>query len=219
MKTFIRYSLQCIGLLTILTVLAGLGLATFAGYWMNVEDEPAQADYIIPLAGDEHRIMRAAELYREGYAPTILFSNAVTIPPSRFKKLQWEMGFPQYTREQFRRLMLQQLGAASAHVETFGNGHVSTVEEAEALRVYLGGQPKRLLIVTSPYHAKRAKMIFEKALPNCTISMSMPKEGTFKKWWWKDQESAQLLVMEFAKTIHYLLGGVYRSSDRQESHS
>lgn len=213
MKKFVRYSLQAIGALTVLTLIAGLCTVTFAGFWMNVDETPTQADYILPLAGDRHRMIKAAEFYREGYAPVILLSNAKQLPPSRLQKLQWEMGYPNYSREQYLDILLRKLGAANAHLEEFGNGHTSTVEEAEALRVFLDGKPAKLLIVTSPYHAKRAEMIFKETLPHCTITMATTEEGAFEKWWWKDQNSAQLLTMEFMKTIHYLLGGVYRSSD------
>lgn len=214
MKRFLGIILQLIGALTVFAILAGSILMVFAGYWMDVNDEPAQSDYILPLAGNSHRLIKAAELYRQGFAPVILISNAYLCPPDQLQKLQWKMGFPHFTPRQYRSLLLKLLGAETAQLEEFGNGHVSTVEEAEALRVHLGGKPAKLLIVTSPYHARRAKMIFEEILPNCEITMVTTRDGAFKKSWWTDQESAQNLVMEFAKTVHYLFGGVYRSTDQ-----
>lgn len=213
MGRFIRFILQAVGALTILGMLGGVCLLAFAGYWMNVSDEPIKADYILPLAGDKHRIIKAAELYRKGYAPTILISNHERIPPSRIQQLQWKMGYPNYTRKQYNDLLFPLLGATTARREEFGKGHVSTVEEAEALRAHLGPGAHRILIVTSPYHARRSKMVFEDILPGCVISVVTTEEGSFGHQWWKDQRAAQNLVLEFAKTIHYMLGGVYRSTD------
>ena len=213
MNRFFGTFLQIIGAATLCLALGGAALFAFAGYWMEVDDPPVKSDYILPLAGDPHRLIEAARLYREGYAPVILVSNARRLPPSRLDRLQWKMGFPRYTPEQYRALLLQPLGAATAKLEPFGDGHISTAEEAEALRTHLAGKRVKLLIVTSPYHARRAKMIFENTLPDCEITVVTTEEGAFDKTWWKDRDSAEDLVLEFAKTLYYLFGGVFRSTD------
>jgi hypothetical protein len=213
MKSFTRFILQAIGMATIISVLVGLCLLTFAGQWMTVNEEPIKADYILPLAGDKHRFIKAAELYRSGYAPTILISNAEHIPSSKLDKLKWQMGYPNYSTNQFNTLLLNLLEAQSANLEPFGDGHISTMEEAEALKKHLNGQSPRILVVTSPYHARRAKMIFDEILPECTIRVTATDEDSFDQKWWKDQKSAQHLVLELAKTMHYMMGGVFRSTD------
>jgi len=215
MTKFIQFTLQTIGALTVAALLTGFGMLLFAGYWMDVNEEPVKADYILPLAGDGHRMIRAAELYRKGYAPVILISKAMTPPPSRLMQLHWKMGFPNYSKDQYLGLMLPLLGADTADLEPFGAGHISTVEEAEALRDHLKGKNVSLLIVTSPYHARRAKMIFEEILPECEITMTATNEDAFDTKWWKNQRSAQNLIMEFAKTGHYLLGGAFRSTNQE----
>ncbi len=213
MGRFIRFTLQAIGALTVAGLLTLVCILMLAGYWMDVNDKPIKADYILPLAGDGHRMIKAAELYKQGYAPIILLSNAEVLPPSTLKKLKWEMGYPNYNREHYLSLLLPLLGADSAKLEEFGDGHVSTVEEAEALRAHLNSDDIRLLIITSPYHARRAKKIFEERLPNATIAITVTEEDSFDPQWWKNQRSAQNLIMEFAKTAHYMLGGVFRSTD------
>lgn len=180
---------------------------------MQVDDKPFKADYILALAGDGHRFFKAAELYRAGYAPAILISDAKVYPPSRLTQIQWEMGFPKYTPGQYLTLLFQKLGMESARIEHFGNGHISTTEEAESLRNHLNGKSIRLLLVTSPYHARRAKIIFKDTLPDCEIRVLTNEEDIIEKTWWKDQKSAQLLVQELAKTLHYLAGGAFRSTD------
>ncbi|MDD3310709.1 YdcF family protein [Pseudodesulfovibrio sp.] len=213
MLRLVRLFLQCVGTLTILSLLVVWGLLAYADRWMRVNDQPVKSDYILPLAGDPHRWITAADLYSRGYAPVILESMARRTPPSRLEKLYISQGRPNYTFEQRLAMILNAEGVPNARLEPFGNGHISTREEAEALRDHLRGRTVSLLIVTSPYHARRARMIFRDVLPDCRITMVSTKEGSFWDAWWKDQDSAQLLVMEFAKTVYYLLGGVYRSTD------
>jgi len=212
-KSFTRFILQTIGMATITAILLGFCLLAFAGHWMAVNEKPTKADYILPLAGDNHRLIKAAELYRSGYASTILISNARHLPPSHLLQLKWKMGYPNYSSDQFNSLLLGLLGAQSAKLESFGDGHISTMEEVEALKTHLNGQTPRILVVTSPYHARRAKMIFEEILPECAVSVTVTDEDSFDQKWWKDQKSAQNLIMEFAKTAYYLMGGVFRSTD------
>ena len=205
--------LRLVGAATLIGLTAGIALLIGAGYWMRVNDAPQQADYIIPLAGDSGRLIKAAELYHQGFAPVILLSNSAELPATGLDRLRWEIGFPNLERDDYHMRLLAVLGAQTSVAGSFGHGHISTVEEAEALREYLKGQPARLLLVTSPTHARRAKMIFEDILPECEITMVATDEGGFGADWWKDQYAAQNLVLEFAKTAHYLLGGVFRSTD------
>lgn len=213
MKKAIRFILQVIGAMTVAGAILGLCLMFFAGYWMKVNEPPVKADYILPLAGDPHRLIKAAELYQKGYAPVLLISNSKEYPPQPIDILQWKMGYPDYSRDEYNKRLLSLLGAGNARLEPFGNGHISTAEEAEALKKYFNGKTPSLLIVTSPNHTRRAKMIFEDVLPECEITVTATEEGEFETWWWKDQISSQKLVMEFAKTAHYMLGGAFRSTD------
>ncbi|MFH1915289.1 MAG: YdcF family protein [Pseudomonadota bacterium] len=213
MRRLLDTFLRLVGAVALTGLVLGLALVIGAGYWMRVDDTPRQADYIIPLAGNEGRLIKAAELIHQGYAPVILMSNAYTLPPSRLDHLRWEIGFPNYEMDEYHARLAALLGVAGAMGGSFGNGHISTAEEAEALKAYLDGRSPRLLLVTSPTHTRRAKMIFEDVLPECEITVVATDEDGFDNAWWRDQHMAQHLILEFAKTAHYLLGGVFRSTD------
>ncbi len=215
MSRMIGWMLKFVGAMTLAGLALGLGLMAFAESWMRVDDQPQQVDYIVPLAGDSDRLITAAELYSQGFAPVILLSNAKSMPPSRLEKLEFQLGYPNYTDKEYRFRLLALLGIDPSETESFGNGHISTVEEAEALRTYLNGRTPSLLLVTSPSHARRAKMICQDVLPDCQVLVTTSENGGFGKEWWKDQTAAQNLILEFAKTIHYLLGGGFRSTDGQ----
>jgi uncharacterized SAM-binding protein YcdF (DUF218 family) len=214
MKRTLVLLLQATGAATLLGALAFCVLMFFAGQWLQVDDGPAKADYILPLAGDGNRIIHAAGLYHQGWAPKVLASLAHVYPPTHMDALQKRMGYPQYgSQREWYDAIFAALGVPPEAIEFFGNGHISTVEEAEALRKHLDAAPVRLLLVTSPYHARRAKTIFEDVYPEADIRMIVSPDESFRERWWTDQHSAQMVVLETAKTLHYLLGGAYRSTD------
>jgi uncharacterized SAM-binding protein YcdF (DUF218 family) len=213
MRRLLDGFLRLVGAATLIGLALGLALLIGAGYWMRVDDAPRQADFIIPLAGNEGRLIKAAELYHTGFAPAILLSNAYEEPSDRLDRLRWKIGFPSYGRDEYMARLAAALEVSHAVADSFGNGHISTVEEAEALREYLKGKPARLLLVTSPSHARRAKMVFVDILPRCEITVVATDDDGFDNAWWRDQRTAQHLILEFAKTAHYMLGGAFRSTD------
>src|SRR5262245_48957208 len=98
-----RLILQATGLLTILAVIAGIGAFLALGPWLQYQNKPAKADFIIPLGGDGYRLIKAAELYKQGFAPTILLGNNYLRPPSRLERILVEMGYPQIAPSVYQR--------------------------------------------------------------------------------------------------------------------
>jgi uncharacterized SAM-binding protein YcdF (DUF218 family) len=103
------------------------------------------------------------------------------------------------------------MGVPASATAEFGNGHISTVEEAEALRSYLGVREATIILVTSPYHARRAMLTFARAMPKMHFVVASPPEGRLHDPWWGDRDSAIQTVTEAAKLAFYWLGGEFRS--------
>lgn len=213
MLRLFRHICTIVGGLTIFGALLAILVLAFAGNWMRVNEPPIKADYILPLAGNMNRMVKAAELYKEGFAPSILLSRPRDLAPEPLDEVKRLMGYPEYSLDETVARILKVLDADSAIIEPFGNGHASTVEEIEALKKHFGDRRPTLLVVTSPYHARRAKMIMEDLMPEYRFSVTVSDDGKFQDDWWRDQDSAQYLVMEFAKTAYYLVGGAFRSTD------
>lgn len=212
----IRFIFQGIGFFSVLGAVITVGLLFWAAEWLEVHDTPHKADYIVPLAGNDHRLMTAAKLYREGYAPTVMLSRAEILPKTRVELLEIELGAPDYKPYEFERLVLNHGSVPDLSIEEFGHGHVSTVEEAEALAEYLNGRKVSLLLVTSPTHARRAKTIFQDVLDEDEVLVVTTPEGEPRKPWWKHQQSAKDIVLELAKTAYYLMGGRFRADLRNQ---
>jgi uncharacterized SAM-binding protein YcdF (DUF218 family) len=201
--------------LTLLALATGGATLYFAGEWLQVRDTPQKADYILPLAGDDHRLIHAADLWREGWAPRILLSRGMEFPPTPVEEIQRRMGFPGFSSDEaYKRAFFAQLGVPAGALAPFGRGHLSTLEEAEALRGFLGPGRHVILAVTSPYHARRAKLVLERALPECRVLMTVTPYEHFDPRWWRDYRTAPKVVVELAKCAFRLLGGAFRSTDR-----
>ncbi|MGE4504770.1 MAG: YdcF family protein [Desulfovibrionaceae bacterium] len=215
MSRWVGRLLRLVGLLTLLGLATGGAALYFAGQWLQVRDTPEKADYILPLAGDASRWLYAADLWREGWAPAILLSRPASFPPSRVDEIHWRMGWPRFgSFEAYAQAFYAQLGVPAGALTPFGNGHLSTLEEAEALRDFLGPGRHVILAVTSPYHARRAKLLLERALPECRVLMTVTPYEHFDPRWWRDYRTAPKVVVELAKCAFRLLGGAFRSTDR-----
>ena len=94
MRKLIRIALQVIGGLTVLAIVSATLTMLVMGQWLQYQPPLEKGDYLVPLAGDDNRLLTAIELYKQGYAPTILLSNVYVPPLTRAEKLQGELGHP-----------------------------------------------------------------------------------------------------------------------------
>lgn len=104
---FSRGILQVAGLLAILALLVAIGTFMFLAPLLQYQDRPERADYILPLAGNEDRLVKAAELYKQGLAPKILLSNEQIRPLSRAQEIAAKIGYPPTDPSKYRLRLLQ----------------------------------------------------------------------------------------------------------------
>ncbi len=110
--------------------------------------------------------------------------------------------------------MLRVLAAKGVPLEAvrlYGRDLMSTVEEAEQLKLALGPEPRTLLIVTSPYHCRRARLILSGILKGRELIMTPTPYERFDTLWWKHQGSSGAVVSEVAKIVFHFLGTPFRS--------
>jgi len=171
--------------------------------WLHNPDAPERADAIVVLSGDPRRAFQAADLYLQGHAKQVY----ITVPrPDRHAALLAEHGIAlPRSEELFRRVLLER-GVPGAAIHTLGNNLPSTHAEAETVRAELAGSPK-LLVVTSPYHIRRTRMIFTDALPGRELRFVSNRYEPYPVRWWADQTTAGNVMNELAKTVFYLAGG------------
>jgi uncharacterized SAM-binding protein YcdF (DUF218 family) len=182
-----------------------LGLS-YAGEWLSDSDPPRKADAIVVLGGGFARPFQAADLYRQGLARKIY----VSAPAREHQyRLLDEAGIAYPREEEIARQILLKQGVPASAIEYLGKDLISTAAEARATReLFPRGAPK-LLIVTSPYHLRRARMTFTDALPAAEIGMIASSYDPLPQAWWQDQSAARNVLMELAKIAFYRLGGRY----------
>jgi uncharacterized SAM-binding protein YcdF (DUF218 family) len=156
------------------------------------------------LGGSFTRPFQAAELYRQGLARKIYVS-----VPAREDQLRLldEAGIAYPRDEEVVREVLLKKGVPAAAIEYFGKDLISTAAEARAARALFAKGAPRLLVVTSPYHLRRARMTFSDALPAADIRVIATSYDPFPQVWWKDQNAARNVLLELAKISFYQLGG------------
>jgi uncharacterized SAM-binding protein YcdF (DUF218 family) len=202
-----------IGVLTVLGFIAGSAALLLAGHWLQSDDEPRPAEAIVVLGGSYFRPLYAADLYKRGLAPLVYVSNP---PAAEDAELLASVGVRIPRQGAIYKRILIDRGVPEEDIRLFGDGVVSTVEEAERLRPFLGDEQAALLLVTSPFHVRRAELIFERTIPDAEIiAVGTPYED-FPEKWWTDQQAALKVVTETSKFLFYFLGGRFRSEQAAE---
>ncbi len=204
----ISRTLQVIGFLSLLVFLFGAISLYFAGRWLVLDEPPVKADFIVLLGGDLSRPLYGADLYHQGYANRIAISRPA--PPPQTDNLR-QIGIYLPRQDEQYREVLRRKGVPTSAIETFGDANLSTVQEAETLRAFLGDRSARLLVVTSPSHTRRVKIVFTRLLPQADIRVLASPYEEFPAHWWTSQGAAINVLLETVKLAYYYLGGVFRT--------
>ncbi|MFN7925441.1 MAG: YdcF family protein [Bryobacteraceae bacterium] len=166
----------------ILPVLAGL---------LVYGEEPVKSDLIVVLAGDPsgNRIIKGAELVRQGFAPQALISGPYLhydAPESDLAiAFALHRGFPE------------------SYFIPYPIHGLSTREEAALIVPELRRRGvKRLLVVTHNYHTRRAGRLWREAAPEMEIHMiAAPAEHFDPANWWRNREGRKTFFYESVKAI------------------
>jgi uncharacterized SAM-binding protein YcdF (DUF218 family) len=177
-------------------------LTSMAGY-LVVNDTLQPADVIVLLNSEVNtRPFRASELYQQGLAPVIAIARSESTPTV-------DLGLmPNDTDISVAVMEKQGVPADKIIVLPFPGGVTSTFDEASAVRQYVEAhQAYRIILVTSAFHTRRARWIFEKTLAGLPVSLEMaavPYAGFDQTDWWKNETGLITLNNEYIKLFYYL---------------
>jgi uncharacterized SAM-binding protein YcdF (DUF218 family) len=194
-------------LLFILIFIAVLNI----GNWLKGSDIPVPSQAIIVLAGPPSRSLYAADLYEKGYAPEVYISKPIR--ERELKMLDDLKVFMPKAEDIYKQILIRK-GVPERNIHFLGQSSMSTVEEGEEISKEFQRDDCRILIVTSPYHAKRTKMIFKKVLTKCDFKVLGTPYEAFPEKWWTNQDSARNVILEVIKIIFYETGGRFQSSTK-----
>jgi len=189
---------RCIKLSVLALLFAGLVffghsfILDRAGKLIYKKDDLKPADVIVVLSGEENeRVEYAAYLFREGWAKKnrIIMAGGPGVWKHSWASLMKEHA--EYLGIQGKDILLEDKSRTTEEDARFTkeilqkNGYIS------------------IILVTSPYHSRRASVIFEKVMGKGTKVLSAPVENSWFKFsdWWKRRRDRAAVLNEYSKFI------------------
>ena len=164
-----------------------------AGQFWVVDEPAAPSDALIVLGDDNYaadRAFHAAELYREGVAPVVVASG---------RMLRKNFSIADVMEHD-----LESFGVPPAAIVKLAHRAQNTREEAdEVARLIQVRRWKRVLVVTSNYHARRARFIFGRILPSSVVlRVSGARDSEFDpSRWWQTRQGQKLFMSELVSYL------------------
>ncbi len=215
LHTMLTRIFTIIGAMTVLAVIgAGVGMF-YVAHWLCAADTPARVDTIVVLSGAPERTMYAADLFHQRLATSIYVGRPVREKGHRTLE---EFGVVYPAEEQVNRAILMQRGVPEAAIRMYGRASVNTLDEARSAQSALPPTVHSIMIVTSPYHVKRARTIFTDVFSGSGIPVMIvadPYEN-YPDHWWTDQEAARQTVSELVKLAFYWLNGDFSKDQSKD---
>lgn len=161
-----------------------------------VNDPAAHADVILLLGDDNFyadRATRATELFRQGVAPEIVASG---------RRLRPNAGISELLEHD-----LIERGVPKEHILRLAHDADGTREEAVALEKLVEDHKwKSIVVVTSNYHARRVRYIFQGVFPpSVAVTVASAHDGDFEPdRWWEKRKSIKLFARELLGMVEAL---------------
>ena len=179
-----------------LLVMATLVVALMAGFAASagrllVVDAPQPSDVILVLAGEtDHRPVRALQLLNQGYGRVVVMDVPAAIRIYEFTQLQLAAKY------------VQDLPQAES-VRICPIEGLSTRDESHDAEKCLADQVgKRILIVTSEFHTRRALSIFRHELRGRSFSVAAARDDKqFGMRWWTHRQWAKTCLDEWLRLL------------------
>ncbi len=196
MKKFLITAGIILAILTILVVVFFAGV----GYYLSPQSKLEKTDAIVVISGGQttSRADKGIDLYKQGYAKNIIFSGAALDDgPSNASAMK------------------QQALEAGVNENIIHTDEASqdTYQNAENSKKILEDlHEKKIILVTSPYHQRRAYETFKQVLgPEYTIlNQSAFDDRWSKSHWWGRGFAYNITLSESAKLFYILVTGNYR---------
>lgn len=166
------------------------------GIYLSPQNTLAKADAIVAVSGGDTaaRTAEAAQLYRNKYAKKVIFSGAALDPesPSNAKAMA---------------LLAEHEGVPASAIELDESAMDTRQNATGVARIVSRENYHSIILVTSPYHQRRAYLVFRRALgKNFTIINHSSIDQSWRRSnWWATQYSRDLTISEAQKVVYELL--------------
>lgn len=159
-----------------------------------VIDQPRKSDVMVVLAGEtDRRPARGLELLDQGYAPRLMLN-----VPADAMIYQWN-------EVEIARKYVAGLPQASAIMICPIYGHSTRDESQDVARCLQDIGARKVLLVTSDYHTRRALSIFSRVMPADYSIAAAFDAKEFGVQWWRHRQWAKVNFDEWLKLIWWEL--------------
>jgi uncharacterized SAM-binding protein YcdF (DUF218 family) len=186
-------------------------LAWAAAKALIVDSAPSAAGALVVLAGSAtymERTQRAAELFRQNFAPRIILTNDNV-------KSGWSAELEKNPLFVERAAMaLESQGVGKDKIEIVPQTVASTRDEAVRLREYaVANHLDSIIVVTSAYQTRRARWIFDQIFSGSGILVSVAAVSPGQQappplTWWLHPLGWRMVAGEYVKLVYYFVRGV-----------
>ncbi len=170
-----------------------------AGKYLYYKDEMKPADVLVVLAGEEtERVEYGVKLFKDGWAR----KDKVVLAGG---PLVWK-----YTWASLMKEHAMYLGVPKKAILLEDKSR-NTEEDARFTKEILNKYGyKSCILVTSPYHSKRATKIFRKIMGDKIVVISAPSEKSWFSFdeWWKRRRDRSTVLNEYSKFVWLWIFGV-----------
>jgi uncharacterized SAM-binding protein YcdF (DUF218 family) len=165
------------------------------GQFLVDTQPPQKSDIIVVLGGDwfGNRILKAAELSRQGYAPYVLVSGGGYL----YGKYEGDMAVPFAVSHGYdEKIFIKVLYPAT-----------STRDEARAVIAEMRRRGvKKYILVTTEFHTRRAGKIFRELAPDLEVRVVSSPDTLHWNNWWLEREGRKTFLLEWTKTVTSTVG-------------
>ncbi len=182
-------------------------ILSWVGGLLYHADPLVPADAIMVLAGDSmDRDLEAADLFAQGYGPTILLTRTPESPV--FPTLR-SRGLDVISNIEIRLNYLEALGVPRADVTVLQRTVETTQEEASLVAEWAESrQIERIIVVTSAFHTARTRCAFDQMFRDMSTEILVHPSGesTFDPdTWWHTRSEFRNSLFELEKYAYYRL--------------
>ena len=193
--------IACLGV-AILSGIVAAYLALWAmGGFLIVADPLVHSDAVIVLSGggDLGRLDEAVKIYKAKYAPLLILTETGETVPSL------DALYSAVLRED-----AMNQGVAPGDITITERTVSSTYEEARVtLKVLRKNGMKSVIVVTDPFHSRRAQITFDDVFKTSDIKVTVhPVSADWYRsnTWWMSSSGRQDTLLEYSKLFGYLVG-------------
>lgn len=187
-------ALTSVVLICILILVLRFEILSAIGSFLVLNEPLSFSEVIHALGGGSERIDYSTKLYKADYGNRLFFSGSESVIPP--------------TQSPYSKLIHRYVGEKEVPDNAiFVRPASSTYEDATALRTFLLQKDlKSVIVVSSPYHMRRVRMVFNKVIPKSvrlTYNHVPWQMSNMKKKWWTDEHSIDFVISEYIKLGYY----------------